>query len=57
MQQHDPLSIKASFMKSVYTRLEIAHRVSDEEQDLRGRNKSQLRQEGEIVLYPKRKWS
>ena len=53
MQQHDPLSIKASFMKSVYTRLEIAHRVSDEEQDLRGRNKSQLRQEGEIVLYPK----
>lgn len=55
MQQHDPLSIKASFMKSVYTRLEIAHRVSDEEQDLRGSNKSQLRQEGEIVLYSKRK--
>lgn len=34
MQQHDPLGIKASFMKSVYRRLKIAHRVSDEEQDL-----------------------
>lgn len=34
MPQHDPLGIKASFMKSVYTRLKIAHRVSDEEQDL-----------------------
>ena len=31
MQQHDPLGIKASFMKSVYMRLEIAHRVSDKE--------------------------
>ena len=34
MPKHDPLGIKASFMKSVYTRLKIAHRVSDEEQDL-----------------------